>query len=164
MQSIDFTSIYEQFAPDVLRFVRYLTANADYAEDITAETFLRAWVGRGGIRATTAKSYLLTIAHNLVMDRQRRKRFWRPLDFDARGPHSRPESKRYLDQTMEAVQRLDEAYRVPLVMHAVGELSYDEIAHALQVPVTTVKIRIHRARLQLAERLGEGRERKRELA
>jgi RNA polymerase sigma-70 factor (ECF subfamily) len=148
---IDFTSVYEQHAPDVRRFVCYLTGSDDTAAEITSETFLRAWTTSGRIREESAKGYLLAIARNLVTDWQRRGWRSQSLAVDVTAPAAKPEAKRYLDQTMAAIQQLPDKYRLPLVMHAVGELPYEEIARSLELPLATVKVRIHRARLQLNE-------------
>lgn len=152
MVSEDFILVYNRHAPDVGRFVRYLTGNPDLADELTAETFLRAWTSLGTIQVTTAKSYLIAIARNLVVDHYRRKPA-AALDFDLAAPDEAPDSRRLLDQTMVAIQRLPEHYREPLVMHAISELPYEEIARSLNLPVTTVRMRIHRARLQLMEML-----------
>jgi len=151
MNEPTFTSIYERYAPDVLRFATYLTGSADLASDITAETFLRAWTSWDRIRAITTRSYLLTTAKNLIVDRYRRSKPEVGLPFDLAQPRQTPESRRYLDQTLAAIQTLPEEYRTPLVMYAVSELTYEEIAVAMELPVATVKVRIHRARLRLNE-------------
>ncbi|MCX6598147.1 MAG: hypothetical protein NTV70_17465 [Acidobacteria bacterium] len=55
-----------QYAPDVRRFVCYLTGSDDAAAEITSETLLRAWTTSGRIREESAKGYLLAIARNLA--------------------------------------------------------------------------------------------------
>ncbi|MGH2524381.1 MAG: sigma factor [Anaerolineales bacterium] len=50
--------LYERYAQDVYRFALYLCGDPVYAEDIAAETFVRAWVTPGEIRAGTVKAYL----------------------------------------------------------------------------------------------------------
>ena len=72
MERTAFNDIYEAHAADVRRFARYLSGSEDLADEITAETFLRAWTGNTPVRATTARAYLLAIARNLVTDERRR--------------------------------------------------------------------------------------------
>lgn len=62
---IDVADVYGRYARDVYRFALYLSGNRAQAEDITSETFARAWIGRGQIRVGTVKAYLLMIARNL---------------------------------------------------------------------------------------------------
>jgi DNA-directed RNA polymerase specialized sigma24 family protein len=71
MDATDFGSIYQRYAPDVLRFTLYLCGNRADAEDILSETFIRAWTSPAGIRVGTVKAYLLMIARNLHLDRMR---------------------------------------------------------------------------------------------
>ncbi len=148
---IDFTSVHLQYAPDVRRFVCYPMGSDDAAAEITSETFLPAWTTSGKIREESAKGYLLAIARNLVTDRQRRGWRAQPLALDVSAPAAQPEAKRYLDQTLAAIQQLPDKYWLPLVMHAVSELPYEEIARSLELPLATVKVPIHRARLLLNE-------------
>ena len=62
---IDFAGLYERYAQDVYRFALYLCGDPVYAQDIAAETFVRAWVTPGEIRVGTVKAYLFMIARNL---------------------------------------------------------------------------------------------------
>src|SRR5258707_15768244 len=69
---MDFHSLYQSYAPQVHRFVLFLCGDASLADDITSETFVRAWTSRGKIRDATVKAYLFTIARNLYRDHLRR--------------------------------------------------------------------------------------------
>jgi RNA polymerase sigma-70 factor, ECF subfamily len=71
METIQFGELYERYGRDVLRFAWYLTGSRQEAEDITSETFVRAWMDSGSLRVDTIKAYLFTIARNLHID-------WRP--------------------------------------------------------------------------------------
>jgi RNA polymerase sigma-70 factor (ECF subfamily) len=74
-----FHELYEKYAPDVYRFAFWLSGSKADAEDITSETFVRAWIGRDKIRTETVKAYQFTIARNLFLKQQRRERRYRPL-------------------------------------------------------------------------------------
>ncbi len=91
-------------------------------EPLNFTTLLRAWTTRESLRMASAKGYLIAIARNLITDQFRKQRHEAPLDFDSSSPDEKPETKRLLDQTMIAIQKLDEKYRTPLVMHAISEL------------------------------------------
>ena len=88
----DFAALYERYARDVFRFALFLSANHAEAEDITSETFLRAWTAAGDLRAATLKGYLMTIARNLHLQRLRRERRRAPLLVDVEDP--RPDAHR----------------------------------------------------------------------
>ena len=68
----DFQDLYKTYVPDVYRFAYWLCGDTVDAEDITSETFLRAWKHRERIRTETMKAYLLSIARNLYLERLRK--------------------------------------------------------------------------------------------
>ena len=70
---------------------------------------------------------------------------------------SSPHQKLEFELTMAAIRRLPAELSMPLTMSALGGLSYEEIAASLGAPLSTVKIRIHRARLRLAEQVNRER-------
>jgi len=147
-----FHSLYEAHAKDVHRFARFLTGSDDAAADVTSETFLRAWAGRDAIRLDTAKAYLLAIARNLARDRARASS--RIADGDVPDMPVAPnaEARLELARTLDAVRALPVEYREPLLL-AVSGVGYDEIGRMLGLTVSTVKIRVHRARLKLGAAL-----------
>src|SRR4030095_10465302 len=69
----DFAALYERYARDVYRFSLYLSGDFALAEDLTAETFARAWAAHERIRVGSVKAYLLMIARNLYRDAMRRR-------------------------------------------------------------------------------------------
>jgi RNA polymerase sigma-70 factor (ECF subfamily) len=150
---MDFHSLYQSYAPQVHRFALFLCGDAALADDLTSETFVRAWTARGKIREATVKAYLFTIARNLYRDHLRRNRRNTELDesIPDSGPSldSRTEHKAELEAVMAALRELPEADRAALLMRAQEGMPYEEIAHALDLPVTTVKVKVHRARLKL---------------
>src|SRR5262245_59137819 len=77
---ISFHELYERHARDVYRFALFLTGNPATAEDLTSETFVRAWTARGAIREASVRAYLFTITRNLWRDSQRRDRRLVPLE------------------------------------------------------------------------------------
>ena len=66
-----FRDLYERYYPDVFRFALFLTGEMASAEDLTADTFVRAWTARDRIRQETVRAYLLTITRNLFRDHLR---------------------------------------------------------------------------------------------
>jgi RNA polymerase sigma-70 factor (ECF subfamily) len=150
---VDFHSLYERHSRDVYRFALYLSGDLSLAEEITQETFVRAWVTPGEVYGGTVKAYLLTIARNLY--RAERKRAARHVTLDGTlldpkpGPEAVAEGRLELDAVLEALQTLPEADRAALLMHAQDGLPYAAIASALGLSIAAVKIRVHRARIKL---------------
>jgi len=157
---ITFHEIYERHSKDVYRYSYWLSGSAQDADDITSETFARAWVGREEIRTETVKAYLFAIARNLYLKGLRHTK--RQTDLDPLHPDPKPapeqqvESRLDVDRAMQAIQSLPETDRAAFLLRVQHELPYDEIARILQLPLTTVKVKIHRARLKLAaQEIGE---------
>ena len=76
----DIENLYGRYAGDVRRFALYLCGDRVMADEITSDTFVRAWMAVGRIRQPTVKSYLFTIARNAYTDLLRRAVRHRQLD------------------------------------------------------------------------------------
>ncbi len=151
----DIESLYERYAGDVRRFALYLCGDRAMADEITSDTFVRAWMAAGRIRQPTVKSYLFTIARNAYIDVLRRAARHRQLDENM--PDPRISAQTQMEQTAEvravlaALQQLPELDRTILLMRALDEMPYKEIAESLGITVVTAKVRVHRARLKLMQ-------------
>ena len=150
---LDFHSVYNRYFDDVYRFSFWLSGSSSEAEDITSETFTRAWVVRDDLRATSLKAYLFTIARNLFRKQQRKNRRLQPINEtvpDSQpGPHEILESRSELKTTLRALQKLSDVDRTVLVLRAQSGLSYEEIAQLMELSISAVKVKIHRARLKI---------------
>ncbi len=153
MTPATFQSIYEAYSPDVRRLALYITRSPDAAAEITSETFLRAWTGRFSIRTETAKAYLLAIARNLAIDQLRKPPHPIPIEDHQAAARPLGTASLELSEALDAIGRLPAAYRDALLLAAVEGLSYEETARILGASVASVKVRVHRARLMLAEAL-----------
>ena len=151
----DFEDLYRRYAPDVYRFALYLSGSPAQAEDLASETFVRVWTARDSIRTASVKAYLFTIARNLHVDGRRR---------DARnvelpellldpspGPEVEAQATQALDTVLRALQQIPEIDRAALLMRAQDGLPYEEIAAALGIPLASARVKVHRARLRLAD-------------
>jgi RNA polymerase sigma-70 factor (ECF subfamily) len=150
--------LYAAWAEDVRRFAYWLTRDRVAAEDITSETFVRAWSRFERIRTESVKGYLLAIARNLAAAEARRRRGHRPLQDEHRDPRRDPaervEERRELDAVLEALLGLPEPEREALALRAIEQLPYEEVARVLGISVVAAKVRVHRARAHLIARTG----------
>lgn len=150
----NFSELFQKYAQDVYRFAYWLCGDEQEAEDITAETFLRALTAAGRIEAETVKGYLLTIAKNLAYKRANQKKRHSPLDpklqSAANSPEREAEVNLKLQGVMRFIQTLPEIDRAALLMHAQDEMPYEEIADVLGISLSAAKVKVHRARLKLA--------------
>lgn len=149
----EFSALYERHARDVFRFALSLARDRDEAEDIMSETFVRAMASSEPIRMATVKGYLFTIARNLYLQRLRGKQRHVQIDEAVRDPkpdpHAQAEQASEIGAAFAGMQRLSETDRTALLLRAVHEMPYDEIARTLGISVTAAKVRVHRARKAL---------------
>jgi RNA polymerase sigma-70 factor (ECF subfamily) len=163
---------FEQLALEQLdllyRIARRLTRDANRAEDLVQETYARALRARDGfdLQAHGIRPWLLRIMHNVHVSRAEREgrqpasiedEHLEALGGSAPGaavPPYNPASFDAMDQHLvRAIQSLSEEYQVVLLLWAVEELSYKEIAEAAGIPIGTVMSRLHRARQRLSDQL-----------
>jgi RNA polymerase sigma-70 factor (ECF subfamily) len=151
----DIKDLYELYAADVRRFALYLSCDAAMADEITSETFVRAWTAAGRIRQPTVKSYLFTIARHAYTDLLRRAARHTQLDRnlpDTRiSPLARIERSAEVRAVLAALQQLPETDRTALLMRALDEMPYEEIADTLGITPASAKVKVHRARAKLMQ-------------
>ena len=156
---MDFSELYERYVYDVHRFALYLSGNQALADDLTAETFANLFCANSDLRVGTVKAYLFAIARNLYRDflaHQRRlvPSYEVPESADPEpGPDLNAEGRQAFSNVLRAIQALPESQREALVLAVDQDLSYEQIAAILNCSVAAVKVRIHRARLQLKSEL-----------
>jgi RNA polymerase sigma-70 factor (ECF subfamily) len=147
----------------VYRHAYRLTGNRQDAEDLAQDVFVRVFRSLDTFQPGSFEGWLHRITTNLFLDRMRRHSRVR---FDAFAPGAEerlassaptPEDASAdtgFDADIEsALARLSEEFRVAVVLCDVEEMSYDEIAAALDVKLGTVRSRIHRGRLLLRKEL-----------
>jgi RNA polymerase sigma-70 factor, ECF subfamily len=158
---------WEEVARDYGRFlstVAYrLTGNADDAQDLVQDVLLRVRRGLANYQPGSMEGWLSRITTNLFLDEVRRRQR-RPVDAlpdrtDAVLPPSLGADEALAaeglgDDVQSALGRLPEDFRTAVVLCDVAGLSYTEIASALEIPIGTVRSRIHRGRMMLREALG----------
>lgn len=151
----NFHELYQKYAQDVYRFAYWLCGNAQDAEDITSETFVRALTSSGEIKAETVKGYLLTIAKNLVYKKSNREKHLVPLDKNITEPTMEieriAENSFSLQSATQFIQTLPKVDRAALILRLQDDLSYEEIASVLNITLAAAKVKVHRARLKLTE-------------
>ena len=150
---LNFQDLYESYATEVFRFALWLAGDSSEAEDITSETFIRAWVRNSTIRTETLKAYLFTIARNVYLEQRRKRKHQVALDDvypdPAPGPERVVESQLELLRVQSVLQTLPEIDRAAFVLRVQHELPYAEIARVLGLSLTASKVKVHRVRKKL---------------
>jgi RNA polymerase sigma-70 factor, ECF subfamily len=151
----------------VYRLCWLVMRNEQDAEDMTQETFIRAFraLPRFEIReATSFEAWLYRIAVNACRTRMRRKWYqalpWsEPTPQVVAEPDEQPDHLairgEQRDSILQAVNSLDEKHRLVILLRYYAGLSNEEIARTLEIPCGTVRSRLHFARQRLKELLAE---------
>lgn len=150
---LNFENLYETYAKDVYRFAYWLAGDGAEAEDITSETFVRAWAHNSRIRTVTLKAYLFTIARNVFLERLRKHKRQVGLEDiypdPSPGPERQSEINANLHQIRRILQTLPEIDRSAFILRVQHQLPYAEIARALEISLSSAKVKVHRVRKKL---------------
>ncbi len=167
-----FAILVEKYQRPIFNFIYRFFGNYDLASELAQDTFLKCYQSlRSFDQERKFSTWLYTIAKNLCIDEYKRRKHNSPLYLEdlpeaAEGnlPHGKPhnpQTQAILRQEggrlMEAIQDLEPDKKLTLILHYFQGLSYNEIAEALAVPLSTVKIRIFRAKKALLKMLEEER-------
>jgi RNA polymerase sigma-70 factor (ECF subfamily) len=151
----DFETVVRAYANDIFRYLYWLCRDRNVAEDLSQETFARAWAAWEGQRDEKAlKAWLFTIARNEHARLYERKR----LDIDPDVELDQIVSRTATDPAIgidvrKAFALLPEAYREPLLLQVLGGLSSAEIAASMGSTEEAVNMRLSRARRSLRDML-----------
>lgn len=154
----DFDKIVDLHGPTLYRMAYRMTGDRHEAEDLVQEAFRSAWMSRNRYEAgRSERAWLIAILRRRIIDRWRKSpppsvlSSERPLDV-AVAPED-PTSGEYTDQMQRGLDRLPHELRESLLLVVVGELTHQQAADTLGVPLGTVLSRVSRARVRLREYL-----------
>ncbi len=162
-----FGQLVEKYQNRLYNTVVHVAGNAEDARDVVQDTFVQAFVKLDTFRRSSAfYTWLYRIAFNVAATHRRRKRptlsvehareagGLEPIDHEE-GPAETAERNERRRQVWQAIDRLGDEHRTVLVLREIDGCCYETIAEILELPVGTVRSRLHRARLQLREELKE---------
>lgn len=160
-----FATLVARHQASVFRLARAMTRSHQSAEDVLQQTFLAAWQALPRFRGdSSVRTWLLTIARHAAWHRQqdasRDAIDDTPIDelgvragWGAVGPEELAMRAETRDRLTAALARLEPDDRAILTLRELEELSGDETANALNLTLSAMKSRLHRARLRLAAEL-----------
>ncbi len=151
--------------PRLRRYARVLTGDSTRADDLVQDTLARAWEKRRLWQAgTDLRAWLFTIMHNIYVNQLAvARREGVTISLDSEGAHAAwqlPVRANQVDR-VELLELVAQMGRLPtdqrevLLLAAVEEMHYDEIAATLDVPMGTVMSRLSRARARLRRLVDE---------
>jgi RNA polymerase sigma-70 factor, ECF subfamily len=149
----DMEQLYQDHGPALLSYVRRGYGWCASPEDVLQETFLRALGNRRDLdEAISPRAWLFGIARHLGQTAARRHRPAATLS--SVQPQAPMLSEKIADMR-EAIENLSPTLREPLELRLREQLSYEEIAHVLGIPVGTVRSRLHNAMRELRKAMND---------
>lgn len=167
LQSSKFDYLIEQHKNKIFNYSLYMVRSQMDAEDITQEVMIRIWQNINKFNFLAARAWIMRTTHNLCIDYLRRKKnmYQKEISIDD-NLSERIEDKRnavmpdevlnqsLLDKNIKrAVENLQERLKSPFVLYELQGFKYKEISKILDMPLSSVKVNILRARKQLQKEL-----------
>ncbi len=160
-----FGCLVQKYQNRLYNSVYQMVGSEEDARDIVQDAFVQAFIKLEGFqRASTFYTWLFRIAYNAMVSRRRRERPLvsldtlhnatgeEPLDGSA-APEHHLEQQETVALVRQALAALSEEHRAILVLREIDGCDYETIGKLLDLPVGTVRSRLHRARMQLRELL-----------
>jgi RNA polymerase sigma-70 factor, ECF subfamily len=145
--------------------VVYMAGNVEDARDIVQEAFVQAFTNLRSFQGASAfYTWLYRIAFNIAATQRRRNRQEVSVEHGRdkaglelvdgrRGPTERIEREERCRQIRNGLDRLSQEHRMVLVLREIDGCRYEAIAKILDLPIGTIRSRLHRARIELREEL-----------
>lgn len=163
LTSEEFENLLEIHGNDIYRFCVHIMRNRENADDLYQDTVLTAFRKADTLNISeNPKSYLLSIAVKLSRNyfrKEKRKNVISSDDdtlnnlTDNSDIQSAAEEQALKTALRKAISELDEKYRIPVVLYYFDEHKLEFISEIMRLPQGTIKSRLHKARLLIAEKL-----------
>ena len=172
-RSLDFSDVFREYQHPIYNYLLRMTQNKAVAEDLTQETFIRVHRSLPSFRGEASIStWIYRIATNISLDYFKRsgnrlvaqavsldeiefEGEW-VVDRNSTSPEKLADQSEMSECVQSFIHRLSPSFRAVLVLHDLQGLKNREIADVLDIPLSTVKIRLPRARNKLRESLNKG--------
>lgn len=149
-----FDEIYSRYANKIYTYCRKVLNSSEMSEDIFQEIFIKFYESIQKIdKMTNVQGYLIRIARNLCLNEKSRKKMNKVELDDSQFEYYDPslENNEIADILHTSLDALPEEYREVIIMKEFMDMSYKDIAFALDITVSIVRIRIFRGKKKLRE-------------
>ena len=159
--SLEAAALYEAWAQRVRGYVGFRVSDAGEAEDLVSEVFSRVVGGPAPVDPAARPAWIFRVAHNVVVDYYRRRRFpFPPALFidradDAPSLPDRVIHDERMRATDEAMRHLPGSQRAAIYLRFYEDLPYETVAAAMGIPAVTARSLVHRGLKRLATALRE---------
>ena len=171
MKRSAFDAAVAHHADRVFTLARYLVRDPGDAEDVTQEVLIKLWTHGSDVEPGRLRAWLLKVTRNACTDLVRRRQraaavvpihpelgAGRETPSREPNPESRAFGSELGERIVAAMARLGDTARSVVVLREVQGLSYREIGEVMEMPTTSVRVVLHRARKRLREALREERD------
>ena len=166
MTLFSFEQLVTRYRHRVYGFAYHYLVDEDEAADVTQDVFVKMWQNRSELDENRLLGWLLRVTRNACVDAVRKKKAYRRrvetdsesiADHADRGPLPDRQTATILfnEKLQTALNTLDEPYKSIIILREIQEYKYGEISEALELPLNTVKVYLHRARRDLRHLLSE---------
>ena len=166
MTLFEFEHQLKRYKDRVYGFAFQYLGSAEEAEDVTQEVLIRFWKHRHEIGGQQPIGWLLRVTRNAAIDAIRKRNTYRRnvsvdsemidhAPVDMLSPEQATEHSDFRGHLEHALNALAEPYRSIVIFRELQEMKYNEICEALELPLNTVKVYLHRARKMLRDELKE---------
>ena len=165
MRRQDFDAVVVTHGRRVFTLAVYLLVNREEAEDVTQEVLVRLWRRGHDVSPDRIGPWLVRVTRNACIDTIRRRKdqtrvgleadALNELQESAPGPETLSHASQLRSRILRALETLSEPSRSVVILREIQGLSYQEIGDALEMPISNVRVTLHRGRRRLREELKE---------
>lgn len=165
MRRQDFDAAVATHGRRVHTLAVYLLANREEAEDVTQDVLVRLWRRGHDVVPEKIGPWLVRVTRNACIDAMRRRKGGSQVVIDddagielhepAPGPEKLAQASQLGGRILRALDALSEPGRSVVILREIQGLSYQEIGEALEMPMSSVRVTLHRGRRRLREELKE---------
>jgi len=151
LDQVGFEKLFDAYYDELQHFIFFKSGDAEVAEDIIQDAFLKLWEIRSTVRVETARALLYTIAANLFANRYKRMKLNLKLqltiveDRTFETPEFEMEIKEFDQKLQRVLSGLNENNRTVFLMNRIDQMTYNEIAATLNLSVKAVEKRMKKA-------------------
>ena len=161
-----YNELVKRYKDRLLNFVFRYFNNVEQAEDVVQDTLIKLYTHASYYKNVAKFStWIFTIAKNNALTELRKNKrkktdsLWTDdgkfidISSEEESLESKVQNEIAIDQLNKFLDEIPENFRIAVVLRDFQELSYEEISKILEIPIGTIKSRINRGRIQLAEKM-----------
>lgn len=159
MELSTFKELFAEYYAPINNFLFYKCGDSALSEDLTQDVFMKLWDKRDEVKQDTVKSYLYTIANNMLLNKIRHEKV--KMNFaekhktqqEEQSPQYFLEEKEFKNKLESIIGEMPDKQREVFLMNRIEDLTYQEIADRLNLSVKAIEKRMHGALNHIRQRI-----------